>query len=174
MAKNNMNYLASKSRNELLLIMLVIPVLGSLASYLFGIDKIYWPAVGYLIAFLWQMESILKLNRVLKGEFSLTITKIAFIIWIPLFLIGTYKFDPETMLSIVTSDYYNFFVVSGMIINLTYFYVIYILTRMYSRATTGYDLSGVELFPTYFYFLIYPIGIWKFQNHIQQLEKRRT
>ena len=166
-----MNYLTSKNRIELLLIIIVIPVLGSLASYFLGFDKIHWSTVAHLIAILWQFESILKLNRVLKGEFSITLTKISFVIWIPLFTLSAYKMEPETMLNFVNGEYSTVFVIAGMAVNLTYFYIIYILTRMYSRATTGHDLSGIDLFPSYFYFVIYPIGIWKYQNQLQELEK---
>jgi len=152
--------------------MLIMPVLGNITSYLIGFDKIHWSAVSHIFAILWQMESVLKLNRVLNGEFSLTLSKISFIIWIPFLAIGSYKFEPETIMGILTSEYDVLFVVASMVINFTYFYMIYILTRMYSRATTGNDLSGIELFPSYFYFLIYPIGIWKYQNQLQQLEKK--
>lgn len=165
-----MNYLSSKNRIELLLIILVIPVLGSLTSYFLGFDKIHWSTVAHLIAILWQFESILKLNRVLRGEFSITLTKISFVIWIPFFATSIYKMEPETLLNFVTGKYSTVLVIAGMAVNLIYFYMIYILTRMFSRATTGRDLSGIELFPSYLYFLIYPIGIWKYQNQLQKLE----
>jgi hypothetical protein len=169
-----MNYLTSKNRKELFLIIILIPVIGSLISKALNIHYINWISFAHLTALIWQFETILKLNRTLKGEFSLTLTKIGFSIWIPLLLISLYNFKPETIFNLMNGAFSFVFVIIGMVVNLTYFYVIYILTRMHSRVTTGHDLSGLELFPTYFYFLIYPIGIWKYQNELREMENETS
>jgi len=167
-----MIFLTSKKRSELYLIIIIIPLVGSLISKALNIEYVNWISFAHLAALNWQFETILKLNRILKKEFNLTLTKVSFSICILLLLVSLYNFKPENIFNIIDSDFSTAFLIVGMIANLSYFYVIYVLTRMYSRATTGDDLRGFKIFPTYFYFLVYPIGIWKYQNHMMELESK--
>lgn len=169
----NMKYLITRTKNQLLLLIVIIPIIGNIAFVSLNIQYVHWLSVSALIALVWQLGTIFKLNKQLNNEFDLTITKIAGIAWLALLSISIFRFFLTGFAESALELNSVWYIIPGMIVNLFYFYIIYILTRIYTRATTKHDLSGMELFPKYFYFLIYPIAIWKYQNELRK-EKTST
>lgn len=165
-----MQYLITRTKNQLLLLIVIIPVIGNIAFRLLNIQYVHWLSVSALIALVWQLGTIFKLNKQLNNEFDLTITKIAGIAWLALLFISIFRLFLAGFAESALELNSFLFIIPGMIVNLFYFYIIYILTRIHTRATTKHDPSGIELFPKYFYFLIYPIAIWKYQNELRKEE----
>lgn len=138
---------------------------------LLDIQYIHWLSISGLVALLWQLGTIFKLNALLNNEFDLTITKVIGATWSVLLIISVFRFFLNDLAEATLGLDRGWFVISVMTINLSYLYISYMLTRLYMLATTGRDPSGLELFPTYLYFLIYPIAIWKYQDTLQRTEK---
>ena len=158
-----MRKLVQLSRKKLLLLTVAFPIVASIISTLTGFNNVDWNSVNMIIIVTWWLSAAHFLNKI-HDEFDLTLSKVAGAIMVLILLIDLFYVDIQG--SSVESPRYILGL--NIVFPLCGFYITYILTRIYGSVIEKHDPSGLALFPNYLFFLIYPIGIWKFQSEIKQ------
>jgi len=161
-----MRILVERTRTELLVITFVIPTVAAIISRILNFNLIDWNSIAYLTAILWWLTSANYLNKQ-KREFDLTLSRIAGGLMIVILIVDLFIMD----INGTGIERTSFITILNIIFPICGFYIVYILTRIYGSTVNNHDPSGLELFPNFLLFILYPIGIWKFQTEIAKTAK---
>ena len=156
-----MRILVERTRTELLIATFVIPTLAVIISRVLNFNLIDWNSVALIIVTLWWLTSAISLNKK-KNEFDLTLSKIAGTIMVAILIFDLVVLD----INGVGTDRTIIITILNILFPLCGFYIVYILTRIHGLTINNHDPSSLELFPNFIFFILYPIGIWKFQPEI--------
>lgn len=161
-----MRILVERTRTELLILIFAVPVVAGIISRIVNFNLIDWNSLSLIVVTLWWMTSANYLNKQ-RGEFDLTLSKIAGTIMIAILITDLLIMDinglPKERSLFVTALNIPF--------PLCGFYLVYTLTRVYGSTVNNHEPRGLEIFPNFIYFIIYPIGVWKFQPDIARMAK---
>jgi uncharacterized membrane protein (DUF485 family) len=163
---SSMRILVERTRTELLIITFVIPTLAAIISRILNFDLIDWTSIAYITAILWWLTSANYLNKQ-KREFDLTLSRIAGGLMIAILIVDLFIMD----INGTGIERTTFITILNILFPISGFYLVFILTRIYGNTINNHDPSGLELFPNYLLFIIYPIGIWKFHAEIAKTAK---
>jgi hypothetical protein len=158
-----MNYLVKRTKYQLLFITIGIPFIGYILSSLLSISNIEWFSVSYMILPLWWLSAVNHLNSIGK-KFNLLFSNIAGIFVFSIFFLDAFFFEMNWK---STNEY--LLIVINIATPLLAYYLLYILTRIYGLTINNKEPKGLEIFPTFLWFVIFPIGIWKYQNNIRNI-----
>lgn len=158
-----MRILVERTRTELLIGSFVVPTIAGIISRILNFNLVDWNSIGLIIVTLWWLTAAINLNKK-KNEFDLTLSKIAGTIMIIILTFDLVVMD----INGAGTDRTTIVTILNILFPLCGFYIVYILTRIHGSTVNNHDPSGLEIFPNFIFFILYPIGIWKFQPEISQ------
>jgi len=161
-----MRILIERTRTELLIATFVIPTLAGIISRIINFNMVDWNSVALIIVTLWWLSSAINLNKK-KDKFDLTLSKIAGTIMIVILIVDLVAMD----INGIGTDRTAIVTILNILFPFCGFYIVYILTRIHGSTVNDHDPSGLEIFPNFIFFILYPIGIWKFQSEITEAIK---
>lgn len=161
-----MRILVERTRTELLIIAFVLPTLAAVISRILDFNLVDWNSVALIVVTLWWLTSANLLNKQ-NGEFDLTLSKIAGTVMIAILITDLLLID----INGVGTERTTIVTILNILFPLCGFYLVYILTRIHGATVNNHEPTGLEIFPNFIFFILYPIGIWKFQNGINEAAK---
>ena len=161
-----MRILAERTRTELLIATFVVPTLAGIISRILNFDLVDWNSFRLIVVTLWWLTAVINLNKK-KNEFDLTLSKIAGTIMLVILIFDLVVMD----INGVGTDRTIIVTILNILFPLCGFYIVYILTRIHGSTVNNHDPTGLEIFPNFILFILYPIGIWKFQHDITEAAK---
>ena len=139
----------------------VFPVVAATSSRLLDVTLFDWNSLALIVVTLWWLTSAINLNKLCK-QFDMTLSKIAGSLVIGILIIDLLITDINGLATERTS----IVMALNIVFALCGFYLVYMLTRIHGLTINKHDPRGLEQFPNFLLFILYPIGIWKFQPGI--------